>query len=279
MSNTHPRPSTPQSKPRPPTPAEINAQQKRDAEAALARKQQAAPEKPGTAVAPVSAAVAPVTPRAPRSLDALARNLGNSSRPTSWIAFHGVDGNFPSDSGDLADGRHFVAFPLEVWKGFIRFNGTGVPPETKMRCAGEDLPPLTRDDLEDGYAQRPGKDGTLQYSWQEQTALPLITADDAGEMFSFIARNRVSLIAVDTFLDRYLHHPKGRQGLLPIVELATGSYINKKFGNTKKPKPNLKIVGWVSRDGNASNAPALKAGTPMPDTPPSPPPMDDEIPF
>jgi hypothetical protein len=210
----------------------------------------------------VPATTAPTTPTAaPRSADAMMRNLQDwASMPMTSITFDGNSGEYKANGSALPTGSTFIAIVPEARKGFIRFLGVGQQPDVRMTCVSEDVPALTRDDIPDGHAVTQGLDGIPREAWQEQLAIPL--TDDGGEMYSFVARNKVSLIAAQALLGKFLFHPKAKQGMYPIIRLESASYLNKKFG-TVKPKPVLKVVGWVNRDGDRSrdgNAPMPKAG-------------------
>ena len=187
------------------------------------------------------------------------RNLQDwASMPMTSITFDGNSGEYKANGSALPAGSTFIAIVPEARKGFIRFLGVGQQPDVRMTCVSEDVPALTRDDIPDGHAETQGLDGIPREAWQEQLAIPL--TDDGGEMYSFVARNKVSLIAAQALLGKFLFHPKAKQGMYPIIRLESASYLNKKFG-TVKPKPVLKVVGWVNRDGTRDgNAPMPKAG-------------------
>jgi hypothetical protein len=216
----------------------------------LAEQQQATPAEPQPALPAHTEAKTPV---APRSQEALERNLAAiGSVPLTSIVFDGNEGIYKADGNELPDGALFIAVIPETRRGFIRFHGAGVQPDVEMTCISEDRPELTRDDLPEGYEQRPGMDGNLQDAWQPQTVIPLIDAGEAAEMFSFVARNKGSLSAADHLLRRYLFHPKRKEGLYPIIKLKSGSYHSKKF-NRMIPKPILQICGSVDRAGGVTS--------------------------
>jgi hypothetical protein len=243
-------PEAPTARPAPSVPQVLAAQK------APPSRQPAAP------VASVPATAMPTTLTvAPRSADAMMRNLQDwASMPMTSITFDGNSGEYKANGSELPAGSMFIAIVPEARKGFIRFSGIGQQPDVRMTCVSEDVPALTRDDIPDGHAVTQGLDGISREAWQEQLVIPLVDVGDGGEMYSFVARNKVSLIAAQALLGKFLFHPKAKQGLYPIVKLESASYLNKKFG-TVKPKPALKVVGWVSRDGTAGNAPMPKAGT------------------
>jgi hypothetical protein len=125
---------------------------------------------------------------------------------------------------------------------------------------GEDADVPTRESLgETDASQWPVSDlsGQPADPWQEQITFPLIGCDANGEVYAYVARGVVGLNAARDLLGRYRWHPKRHQGLLPVVEIGSGTYTSKRFG--PRPKPVLKIVSWVNPDG-----------TPAPSTAPPP---------
>jgi hypothetical protein len=199
------------------------------------------------------------------SAEALERNLAAlGSVPLTPIQFDGNEGVYKTPDGPLPAGSLFVAIVPQTRVGFIRFRGSGEAPDVEMRCLSEAGELLSRDDLPGGHDEALGPDGQSREAWQEQIVIPLLTADETQDMFSFTARNKVSLIAVQNLLGRFRFHPKVREGALPIIQLNVATYLNKKFG-AKKPKPVLQLFGWTGADGKSPPPAAEK------------PPFNDEI--
>jgi hypothetical protein len=210
-------------------------------------RQSGAPAAPPPSNLPAVAGRGSVTVPSP---EALARNLAAlGSVPLTSIQFDGNEGTYKTPDGPIPSGSIFVAVVPQTRIGFIRFNGAGAPPDIEMRCIAEEADLLTRDDLPGGYEEVPGPDGQPRLAWQEQIALPLLDTGEAQDMYSLVARNIVSLVAVRNLLGRFRFHPKAKDGALPIIQLNVGTYLNKKFG-TKKPKPVLQLCGWTGPDAS-----------------------------
>jgi hypothetical protein len=220
---------------------------------------QSGAEQASTAPAPANlpAVVAQGSVTVP-SPEALARNLAAlGSMPLTSIQFDGNEGVYKTPDGLIPNGSIFVAVIPQTRIGFIRFNGPGAPPDIKMRCIAEEGDLLTRDDLPAGYEEVSGPDGQPRSAWQEQIVVQLLDTGEAQDMFSLVARNIVSLVAVRNLLGRFRFQPKAKDGALPIIQLNIGTYLNKKF-NTKKPKPVLQLCGWTGADGQSSPPAAEK---------------------
>jgi hypothetical protein len=245
----------------PPTTAEKLREMDQQSGARGAAGAQRAPAAPPARPANLPAVTATngglTAPPAP-STETLARNLAAlGSVPLTSIQFDGNEGTYKTPDGPIPSGSVFIAIVPQTRIGFIRFNGAGVPPDIEMRCIAEEGNLLTRDDLPGGYDEVPGPDGQPRVAWQEQIVVPLLSTGEAQDMFSLVARNIVSLVAVRNLLGRFRYHPKSKDGALPIIKLDAGTYLNKKF-NTKKPKPVLQLCGWTGPDGKSPTPPAAE---------------------
>jgi hypothetical protein len=155
-----------------------------------------------------------------------------------------------------------------VTKGFTHFHGKGVPPDVVESCLGDNEPEIERNDLgELDEEQWEWYGDQRRDPWQPHMTLPLIARDDSCDLYQFVARNKVSTMAVQQLLGRYKHHPRGKAGALPVIKLGVVNYFNKKF-NTEKPKVILGIIDWVSRDG-----------APVSALPPAADDFNDDIPY
>lgn len=231
--------------PRPGPTAAENARQKADTERGT---RASAPANGGTAMVPA----APV-PTAEERAQLIAQNiarLGGRGAAAS-VTFHGVDGNFPRSDGTDLPIDTLAVFGIPNYRaGFCNFRNGGY--EEEMR--GIDEVQIEREDLDGGHDTEPGPRGELRLVWQPQATVPVILTEDGHEMLTFIARNAVSRIALDGLVSTCYAHPLFKRGLLPIVEMKTGTYINKKLGGVKKPKPIFRVAGWVNTDGSAADA-------------------------
>lgn len=178
--------------------------------------------------------------------------------PQISINFNGNDGTFDALDGSTVTDREFIALIPRATKGYTRFHGKGVQPDVAESCLGDGTPDITRDELgeHDPEQWEYGLDGQRRDPWQPHMTLPLIARDDSGDLYQFVARNKVSIIAVQQLLGRYKHHPRGKAGALPVIKLGSVDYYNKKF-KVDKPKPVLGIVDWVTRDGAPADPKSL----------------------
>jgi hypothetical protein len=266
-----------------PTPADINAQQKRDAEATprqqppvpgtavTPRAKPATPARPGTSVVPAAKPATPA-PALPPNPEAVERHLAEWAGPGGrLLAFNGSTGvhRLLDDDTEVSPGQLFRAYLLEYRRGYIRFN-PDTPPTVVMVGLGEkaDLP--ARESLSDPDPRDwPISELTNQPDdpWKLQATFPIISCDGADELFIYVARGVVALNAVDGLLGRWRHHPKRKQGFVPIIQINNSTYYSKKFG-CDRPKPEFRITGWVAEDAPPPEAPAQIAA-----------PFNDEVPF
>jgi hypothetical protein len=243
----------------PRTPAQINAEQKADAERDRQRKAQ--PQQP-----PAQQQLVPVTPAAPpapASANALERHLADWSGPAGrLLCFNGSTGIHRTldDDVEVPAGSKFIAVLDHATKGFIRFH-EGAPPSLTMVRMDEDADVPTRESLGDTDPDQwpiNQLNGQPDDPWKLQIVAPLVSCDDSGELYAYVARGPVALNAVGDLLGRYRWHPKRHKGLLPVVEISSGTYQSKKFG--PRPKPVLKIIDWISPDGSPAPTTALPPG-------------------
>ena len=194
---------------------------------------------------------APV-PTAEERAQLIAQNiakLGGRGASTS-VSFHGVDSNYPrTDGRTLPIGTHAVFGVRDYRGGFITFRDGSY--EEVMR--GIDEVQVERSDLDGGYDEEPGPNGQPRLVWQDQGTCPIILTEGGHEMLTLVCRNAVSRIALNGLVSNCYAHPLFKRGLLPIVEMGAGTYINKKLGGVKKPKPIFRICGWVNTDGSTAD--------------------------
>jgi hypothetical protein len=218
---------------------------------------------------------APATP-ALTSDEALDRHLaewgGSGGR---LFAFNGSTGIHRTldDDVEVVSGSKFVTFLNEAQKGFIKFNPGG-PPDLRMVRISENADVPARETLGDldERAWPLGLSGEKQDPWKEQYAVPMARHDAGAELYIYIARGQVAMNSVSNLLGRWRHHPNRQVGLIPVVEVKNGTYHNKRF-NADRPKPELTIVGWVTKTG------AAPAAIPAIDKPSLAQELNDEIGF
>jgi hypothetical protein len=184
--------------------------------------------------------------------DALDRHLAEWGGPGGTLfAFNGSTGvhRILADDTEVVSGTKFIAFLHETQRGFIKFNPGG-PPDVHMVRIDEDAKVPERIELGDNDSTKwpLGLNGERADPWKEQFAIPMARHDEGAELFIYVARGVVAINAVKNLLGRWRYHPKRREGLVPIVEVKNGTYHNKRF-NADRPKPELTIVGWVTKTG------------------------------
>jgi hypothetical protein len=216
-------------------------------------------------------------PAMPALIDATSHTV-NLDKLDQWLelpytdfSFHGIDGDFPSMSGDkIPPGSIFVALVSGITHGFIRFHGEGQTPTIKETRISDTTPAITRGELGDLDPTKwePGLDGAPRDPWQEQLCVPMVEHKEGrkigGEVFRFVARSATAIRAVRRFLGVVRYHPNGKAGWLPVVKIGVVTYYNKKF-KRDMPKPVLGVIDWIAPEGAA------------PVTPPSPPKPSDEL--
>jgi hypothetical protein len=239
---------------RPPTAAQINSQQKVDAEQAtlaLQARQNEARNR-ALAVSP-SAAMAPAPVTSPEAFEQNLQEWG-SGRGTP-LTPNGLDGGYQSSAGEKVDvaGITFAGHLDETRREWIKFNGEGNPPTLVSVGIDEAATFPAREELGDMDESRWEKSRFTSEAvdpWQEQFRVPIVATDAGGAVYELTSRSATSKNAIRSLIDRYGRHPQRRKGLIPLITLSTGTYHNKKLGQDK-PKPVYTIVGWIEKDGSA----------------------------
>lgn len=247
--------------PRPgPTPAQINAKQKADAERAAPARATAAPS---TATTPTTALVSSTSLTPATSSEALERNLNAWAGPAGrMVGFNGQTGAHRTldDKVEIELPARFTGYLGATQRGFIMFN-PGTAPTVCMTGIAEETQPVTRELL--GNLDQSGwpiSDFTGQPDdpFKFQYVFPIVSHNVGDELFLYVARGVVATLEVERLLGKWKWHPKRRLGLLPVIEINNGTYWSKRF-QSDRPKPILNIVDWVSAGGEALNAKAIAA--------------------
>jgi hypothetical protein len=245
------------------TSAQISAQQRADVGH---QKQQ---------VVPAAAPPPPAVPAGPISAEAFERNLANWGSGSGMpLVFNGLDGKYQSTGGEAADveGVVFIAHLDETRKDWLRFNGEGNQPTLISVGIMEDAALPSREELGDMDQSLWEIDkirGEPVDPWMEQIRVPLVSANADGTVYELTSRSRTALYAIRGLIERYGRHPQRKKGLVPLVLLEVGTYFNRNL-DVDKPKPVYRIVGWVQKDGSASDIKLNLVSTGGP---------SDEIPF
>jgi hypothetical protein len=228
----------------PPTPAEINARQKADAERVRQRKADAARAAleranapAGTAVVPAAKPALPATMppdnRTPvqRYLDAVApaTMVGRQIKTSKEHVFA------TSDDGEPAADVDYTALCDQAAVGLIRFNGEGNPPDYRMGLLYDGFVMPDRETLgdTDPAAWELGLDGKPADPWRHFMYLPL-QRGDTGELFTYTTSSVTGRRAVGNLLRHYDRMQRTHPDTYPVVRLKVGGFSHRD-----------ERVGWV----------------------------------
>jgi hypothetical protein len=253
-----------------PTPAEINAQQRRDAEAAYRRK--TVPAAPGTAVALSPKQPVPTAPgnRTPvqQYLDDIspASLVGRQIKGTKEAVFVTAD-----DGKPVADTDDYVALCDQTLIGWGRFYGQGERPVFHMGPLydGFVMPPRETLGDTDPTQWEIGLDGKPADPQQHFIYLVLQRVS-TGEMFTYTTSSVTGRRAVGNLLRHYDRMQRTHPDAYPVVRLKAGGFNHRD-----------ERVGWVQVPVFAVVGRTPKDGAAMADIAPASPTndMDDQIPF
>jgi hypothetical protein len=198
--------------------------------------------------------------------EALERHLATMSTSPllgTMFSFNGQDGVYRivGDGTEMPIGSEFIGLLELTRHGWIKFNGEGNPPTLIDICISEDteLPP--REELGDTDRSRwePGLDGQPRDPWSEQFVIPFQDRGAGGELYALVTRGVVAINAAKGLLGRWRWHPQRKANFRPIVKIGSGTYVARRFGGGKRPKPVLTITDWVNPDGSTITAPQKRA--------------------
>jgi hypothetical protein len=278
--------STPEAaQPRPgPTPAEINQQQKAQAEQVTRTTQErqhearnramatspSAPPSPANAVEPVQSQML----TGPRSDAAFERNMQELGGPGNPLLIPNLlEGDFRA-GGEVIniEGTHFVMHTDEARRGTYRFHGPGNPPTRISVGMYEDATLPAREELGDLDPRLWELDKYKNVPtdpWQPEIMVPIVSTAPDGTVYELTSRSPTALFAIKGLLDRAHKHPQRAKGLVPIVTMRITTYFNKNQGRDMY-KPAYQITGWCTKDGStpAKKPDSISSG-----------PFNDQIPF
>ena len=213
----------------PPTPEQIRADQKRQAEADRAKVVTNLPAKP----APVAMAVPDNRTPVQQYLD----DIAPASIVGRMIKF-GKEGQFETaDDGEkIGDDVDFVALCDQTLIGWIRFNGEGNPPDKVMGLLydGFVMPPRGTLGDDDQSQWELGLDKQPADPWQHQNYL-VLQRGDTGELFTFVTSSKTGRRAVGNLLRHYDRMERARSNMYPIIRLKIGGFNHRD-----------ERIGWVS---------------------------------
>jgi hypothetical protein len=166
------------------------------------------------------------------------------------IKFDGKTGKFvrTQDGTPLPENLELVCLFTHAEGGWIRFNGKGNPPDTRMGPIFNGFMPPRREELGDlDESQWPtGLSGRAEDPWQHQIRLPF--ADKDGEAFVFQTTSVTGRRAVGNLLSHCNRMAKKEPDLWPVVQLRVGGFNHRDDRIGWVPVPTFAIVGKAPRD-------------------------------
>jgi hypothetical protein len=169
--------------------------------------------------------------------------------------------------------RPFIIRLDETRKEWLRWNGEGEHPTIIGISIYENATLPERDELGDLDQEEWDTDrfsGERRDPWQIQYRVPLVSCDQDATIYELTSRSRTAINAFQALLRQFGRaYPQRKKGLVPLVQLSTGSYFHKEL-KKNCPKPDYKITGWVQKDGSAPPTSESRITTGE---------MNDEIPF
>jgi hypothetical protein len=238
------------------------AQRKAQAEADTAAK--AAPVTPNLPAPAASTAVAPIVTRS-QYLDEIAP----AAIVGRMIKFN-KEGKFAThdDGTEIADTVDFVALADQTLVGWIKFNGTGEPPERHMGLLYDAFAMPTRESLGDLDQAKweMGLSGQPQDPWQHHVYLVLQRGDTA-ELFTFVTSSITGRRAIGNLLRHYDRMLRTHPDMYPVIRLKVGGFQHRDDRVGWVKTPTLVVVGRAPKDSAAKPDSSVEAD------------MNDALPF
>jgi hypothetical protein len=182
----------------------------------------------------------------------------------------GKDGKFITADDDeaVSDDTDFIALCDQTLIGFIRFNGSGNPPDRAMGLLydGFVMPPRETLGATDVSKWELGLDGKPQDPWQHHIYLVLQRGDSA-EMFTYVTSSITGRRAIGNLLRHYDRLQKTHPDMYPVVRLKVGGFQHRDDRVGWVATPMLAVVGRQPKDSAAKPDTSLATQ------------MGDEIPF
>jgi hypothetical protein len=257
------------------TPAEIQAQQRKDAGRDHQRKADAerdlAARAPATgmAVATTTKAPLPAVPDTRTPVQKYLDDVAPASIVGRMVKF-GKDGKFiTADDGEvIADDVDFAALCDQTLVGWVKFNGEGEPPDRHMGLLYDGFHMPERDTLGDDDPTRweLGLDGRPQDPWQHHIYL-VLQRGDTQELFSYVSSSVTGRRAIGNLLRHYDRMQRTHPDQYPVVKLKVGGFNHRDERVGWVSTPVLAVVGRVPKDSAAKPDSSPQAD------------MSDEIPF
>jgi hypothetical protein len=259
-----------------PTPAEIQARQRADAERDRAQKAAtvaaAHARVESTAVTPVTKPALPaeMPPDSRAPLDRYLDEIASAQLPGRVVKFAGKDGKFvyTDDGTEIGDDVDATFLDDQVMVAMLRFHGKGVPPDRIAGLLSDGFVPPSRESLGDNdpSAWELGLDGRPQDPWVHQIAIAL-QRSDTGELITFVTSSTTGRRAVGSLIKHANRLHQSHPDMYAVVRLKAGGFNHRDERVGWVPVPVFAVVGRTPRDSAAK-----------PDTSPAAD-YSDEIPF
>jgi len=250
---------------KPPSPEQIRAVQKADAEREFGERQAKIAETLPAKAEPTAIAI----PDGRTASQTWADEVAPASIVGRLIKFT-KDGVFATtdDGVAISDDVDFVALVDQTLIGWIKFNGEGEPPSRVMGLLydGFVLPP--RHSLGDNDREQwEIFNGAPQDPWQHTVYLVLERRDETHELFTFVTSSITGRRAVGNLIRHYDRMQKTDTSAYPIVRLKVGGFQHRddRIGWIKVPV--IAVVGRAPKERAAK--PDSSIGTDL----------NDEIPY
>jgi hypothetical protein len=262
-----------------PSPEEVQAEQKRQAAADLARKNAMAshqaplpereftPVNSTTAVVPAQSTALSTDTRT--ATQAWADEAAPSTMVGRLVGFNkGGKFAFKDDDSEISPNTDHIALTDEVQVGWIKFNGDGEPPTRITGLLSDGFRMPARDTLGDlDEAQWPtGLSGRPEDPWKSQAALPLQNAA-TKEMITFVTTSTTGRRAVGNLLRHYDRMKRTNPHDVPVVRLKPSGFNHRDDRIGWVATPSFVVVGKAPRDSAAVPDTSIEAD------------MNDKLPF
>ena len=244
-----------------PSPEQIRARQKQQAESDTAK---------------IKAALPAVTPRNAVALPDSRSNVQKYLDETAPASIVGrlikfsKDHQFETaDNGEaISDDVDFIALCDEVLVGWIRFRDSGEPPDRVAGLLYDGFIMPSRETLGDvdEALWQDGLDGKPADPWQHQICLPL-QRGDSGEMFTLATTTKTGRRAIANLLRHFDRMERAKSGAYPLIRLKVGGFNHRD-----------ERIGWVAVPVLAVVGRQPKETAAKPDSSPASD-LNDQIPF
>lgn len=270
MTRKTPQPPLPtelHSKRTPPTPEQINAEQRRVAEKEHAARQANLPATlPGTPALPTMPALLSADDYFGRNPSRMV--VGRPVRPNlklgKWI--------YADDAADtpLPDDAEYAVLYDSTWCGWVRLEADTPPQYEGGLLFSEGFKRPSREELGDSdpaYWPISQFDNLPTDPWKEAAYQPLEQLP-SGELLTIQIQSKPrssAIFAIDGLLSHCRQLMRRDHESYPIIRLGIGNYESRKYG--QQYKPIFRIVGKTPKAGIAKHDTSLKAD------------LDDDLPF